>query len=111
MKQYADTGKVVRSSRKRDNHFSEEMRSDAAVRYQAAIRNLSNTSWDLIVDGAWGISQEIKGNRATSSCIDAKMPEVDERELLAEGDEVVEDDGILWDECEYYYPYLQTPWQ
>ena len=30
------------------------------------------------------------------------MPEADERELLAKGNEVVEDDKIIWDGCEWY---------
>ena len=76
------------------------MWSEPAVRYQTAIKNLSAKSWDLITDGAWNISQEKKAGRVTSKCVDAKMPDADERELLAEGDEVVEDDKIDWDDCE-----------
>jgi hypothetical protein len=105
--QYTETGEVVLSARKRDNHFSEEMWSDAAVRYQVAIRNLSAKSWDLIIDGAWAISQERKASRvaSTSKCVDTKIPEADERELLVEGDEVVDDDEITWEgcECELYH--------
>ncbi|KAH9975648.1 hypothetical protein BJV74DRAFT_862376, partial [Russula compacta] len=95
--QCAETGEIVLSTRKRDNHFSEEMWSEPAIRYQSPIRKLSPESWDLIIDGAWKISQEKKASHVTSNCVDSKMPEADERELLAEGDEVVENDEIVWD--------------
>jgi hypothetical protein len=89
-------GEIMLSTRKRDNYFSEEMWSEPAVRYQVAIQNLSAKTWDLIIDGTWGISQEKRATRVTSKCVDAKMPEVNERELLAEGDEVVRDDEIFF---------------
>ena len=103
--QYSGTGEIVLSARKRDNHFSEEMWSDPAGRYQVAIQNLSAKCWDLIIDGAWKISQERRASRVMSKCVDTKMPNADERELLVEleGDEVVEDDAIVWDGCELYY--------
>ena len=101
--QYVGTGEIVLSARKRDNYFSEEMWSDAAGRYQVPIQNLLAESWDLIIDGAWDISQERRASRVMSRCVDVKMPEADERELLAEGDEVIDDDAIIWDDCELYY--------
>jgi hypothetical protein len=85
--------------RKRDNHFSGEVWNDTASRYSVPIQNLSQESWDLIVDGAWKVSQKRKASHVASTSVDLDMPEADERELLAEGDEVVEDDVIVW-ECE-----------
>ena len=75
------------------------MWSDAATRYQVPIQNLSAETWDLIVDGAWDILQEKKAKLVT---LNTKMPEADERELLTEGDEAIEDDKITWDGCESY---------
>jgi hypothetical protein len=107
-----DTGEIVPRARKRENHFSEEMWSEAAIRYQTAIQNLSAESWDRIIDGAWKILQDKKAStsRVVSKSVDAKMPEADQRELLAEleGNEVVEDDEIKWDTCELYYHRPQT---
>ena len=100
LKQYTDTGQIMPSARKRDNYFSEEMWSDSAVRYQKPIQNLSGASWDAIIDGAWKFSQEKKASRITSNHVDSNMPNADERELLAEGDEVVKDDNIVWEDCE-----------
>ncbi|KAH9960986.1 hypothetical protein BJV74DRAFT_871948 [Russula compacta] len=97
--QCVETGEIVLSTRKRDNHFSEEMWSEPAIWYQSPIQKLSPESWDLIIDRAWKISQEKKASRVTSNCVDSKMPKADERELLAEGDEVVENDEIVWDSC------------
>ena len=107
LRQYTDTGQIVPSVRKRDNYFSEEMWSDSAVRYQKPIQNLSAESWDLIIDGAWKISQEKRAARVASIRTDSTMPNTDERELLAEGDEVIEDDEIVWDDCELYYLCFQ----
>jgi hypothetical protein len=78
--------------------------SNAASWYQVAIQKLSQESWDLIVDGSWKISQEKKtaSSCSASTSVDPKMPEANERELLAEGNEVVEDDEIVWD-CESFY--------
>ena len=104
--QYKDTGEITLSARKRDNHFSEEMWSDAAIRYQVAIQNLSAKSQDLIIDGAWAISQERKASRVASKTVDIKMPEADKRELLVEGDEEVENDEIIWEGCELSYHCL-----
>ncbi|KAH9965581.1 hypothetical protein BJV74DRAFT_890219 [Russula compacta] len=101
--QCTETGEIVLSTRKWDNHFSEEMWSEPTIWYQSPIRKLSPESWDLIIDGAWKISQEKKAGRVTLNCVDSKMPEADERELLAEGDEVVENDEIVWDSCEFFY--------
>jgi hypothetical protein len=107
LKQYTNTGQIVPSARKWDNYFSEEMWSDPAARYQKPIQNLSAESWDLIIDGAWNILQEKKASRVTSNCVDSSMPDADERELLAEGHEVVNDDHIVWEDCESYYHRLQ----
>ena len=41
LKEYTDTGKIILSAKKWDNHFSEEMWSDTAVWYQVAIQKLS----------------------------------------------------------------------
>ena len=87
------------SAKKQDNYFSEEMWSDPTIWYQVVIQNLSAETWDLIVDGAWDISQEKKSKLVM---LNTKMPEADERELLAKGNEVVEDDKIIWDGCEWY---------
>ncbi|KAI0245054.1 hypothetical protein BJV78DRAFT_1159215 [Lactifluus subvellereus] len=105
LKLYVDTGKVVPHAQKRNNHFSEEIWSDAALRYQVSIEGLSDETWDDIIDGAWKISQEkeTRASRGTasSSFSDAKMPEADKRELLVKGSEIVENDNeIDWDTCE-----------
>ena len=44
LKQYTDTGKIILSARKQDNHFGEEMWSDTTVWYQVAIQKLSQES-------------------------------------------------------------------
>lgn len=94
----------MRCERKRDNHFSEENWSEAATRYQSSIQNLLGDSWDLIIDGAWKIAQEKKGGRAaTSNHLDGRMPDVNDRELLVEADEDIENDNIDWESCEFFY--------
>ena len=105
LKQYVDTGEIMPSVRKHDNHLSEEMWNNVDLQYQVSIQALSEESWDLIVDGAWKISQEKKaGHTASSSPPDTNMPKVNERELVIEGDEVVEnDEEITWDNCELCY--------
>lgn len=104
MKQYEDTGEVVRSARKRDNHFSEENWSEAAIRYRGSIQNLLGDSWDLIIDGALKIARERKGVHAAPSSHSLNdMPETNDRGLLVEADEVVENDEIEWEECESCY--------
>ena len=35
------------------------------------------------------------------------MPELDERELLAEGDETIEADAIVWDGCKLFHHCLE----
>lgn len=99
------TGSLVLSNKKRDNHFSEENWNVEASRYRIAISGLSDESWELIIDGAWEIAQESRKNRShnapSSSKFIAEVPEQDERELLVEGGENIEDDGIMdWDACE-----------
>jgi hypothetical protein len=112
LKQYEATGEIVPSARKRDNYFSEEMWINTALRYRTAIQNLSEKSWDCIIDGAWKIAQAKKvAGRATSSNIfksDDQIPKVDERELLVEGDEDVENDDIDWEACESFYCPLRA---
>ena len=83
------------------------MWSDSAVQYQKPIQNLSAESWDLIIDDAWKISQEKRATRVASIYTDSTMSNTDERELLAEEDEVIEDDEIVWDDCELYYLRFQ----
>jgi hypothetical protein len=102
LRQYEETREILLSPRRRDNHFSGEVWNDAAHWYQVGISNLSSDSWDLIIDGSWKISQEKKASRIPSNSMDPKMPDADERELLAEGDEAVEDDEIVG-ECESFY--------
>ena len=110
LKQYEVTGEIVPSSRKHDNHFSEEMWITPALQYKNAIQKLSDKSWELIIDGAWKIAQTKKAGHATgtsSNNLDV-LPVEDERGLLAEGDEDIEDDEIEWEaqaqgyeSCEY----------
>jgi hypothetical protein len=107
LKQYTDTGKVVPSARKRDNHFSEENWCDAAIRYQGSISNLLGDSWDLINDGAWKIAQARRVRVTSSKSEDVAMPLADEREMLIEADEVVENDEITWEACEFVVPCLE----
>ena len=84
------------------------MWNNVALQYQVSIQGLSEESWDLIGDGAWKISQEKKAGRTASSSLpDTNMPKVNERELLIEGDEVVENDKITWDNWELCYFCLQ----
>lgn len=92
------------SARKRDNHFSEENWSAAATRYQGSIKNLLGDSWDSINDGAWKIAQVKRGGRIALSNPDGVlMPETDERELLVEAEEAVENDEIDWEICEFLF--------
>lgn len=94
----------MRSARKRDNHFSEEMWINTALRYKVAIQNLSDRSWELIIDGAWKIAQEKKASHAsTSSKVLDSLPLEDDREMLVDGDEDVENDEIDWGACESIY--------
>ena len=115
MKQYEATGEIVPSARKRENHFSEEMWNDPALRYKVAIQNLSDKSWELIIDGAWKIAQAKKASRATrttsglSNIADVlPLPKPDERELLLEGDEDIENEEIDWEACKSFCRPLQT---
>jgi hypothetical protein len=100
------TGSLVLSDRKRDNHFSEEVWGEMALPYATSIDGLSVNTWDSIVDGAWEIAQEIirAGSRNASHSQDAAYAP-DEVELLVDGGEDVEDDGAVdWDaasQCEY----------
>jgi hypothetical protein len=97
------TGNPVDSSRKRDNYFSEEMWSDAALHYQVSVGGLSEDCWEHIIDGTWRIAQERPVGRCAptlSRLPVAQLPEVDERELLVEttdGVHVEDDEDIDWD--------------
>jgi hypothetical protein len=97
LKQYKSTGEIIPSPRRHDNHFSGDVWDDAAFQYQVPIQNLLQESWDLIIDGTWKLSQQRKPGCVATTPMDSKMPEVDKRELLAEGNEVVENDEIVWD--------------
>jgi hypothetical protein len=101
LKQYTDTGKVVPSARKCDNHFFKENWCDAAIRYQGLISNLLGDSWDLINDGTWKIAQARQVHVTSSKSEDVTMPLADEREMLIEADKVVENDKITWEACEF----------
>ena len=106
------------STRKRDNHFSEEIWSDVALHYQVSIEALSQESWDLIIDGTWQIAQDKPAGRASSSRLPggAQLPEVNERQLLVEDSDPIsgDEDDMEWDEvpplsrqesvevCEYF---------
>ena len=106
------------STRKRDNHFSEEIWSDVALHYQVSVEALSQESWDLIIDGAWQIAQDKPVGHASSSRLPggAQMPEVNERQLLVEDSDPIsgDKDDMEWDEvpplsrqesvevCEYF---------
>jgi hypothetical protein len=97
------------STRRRENHFSDEMWSDEAIHYQVSIESLSETSWELIIDGAWQIAQDKPAGRTAGigRYSGIRLPELDERELLVEGVEDVEDDEEMdWDKvpvetCEF----------
>lgn len=103
------TGELVLSDRKRDNHFSEEGWGEMALPYATSIDGLSDQTWGLIIDGAWVIAQEItkassrSASKAGSAQDAAYVP--DKMELLIDGGEDVEDDGAVdWDvasQCEY----------
>ncbi|KAH9986517.1 hypothetical protein BJV77DRAFT_1080564 [Russula vinacea] len=102
LKQYAKTGELVLSTRKCDNHFSEEIWSDVALHYQVSVEALSQESWDLIIDGAWQIAQDKPAGRASSSRLPggAQLPEVNERQLLVEDSDPIsgDEDDMEWDE-------------
>jgi hypothetical protein len=108
MKQHEATGEIVPSARKRDDYFSEEMWITTALRYKTSIQRLSDKSWNVIIDGAWKIAQTKRAGRTTLNILDTQMPMVDERELLVEGDEDIEDNEIDWEACESFYCPLQT---
>src|ERR1700691_5625927 len=95
MKQHEATGEIVPSARKRDDYFSEEMWITTALRYKTPIQRLSDISWNLIIDGAWKIAQTKRASRMSrttlTNVLDPQMPSVDERELLVEGDEDMEE--------------------
>jgi hypothetical protein len=101
------TGSLVLSDRKRDNHFSEEVWGEMALPYATSIDRLSVNTWDSIVDGAWEIAQEMinAGSRSASHSQDHAAYAPDEAELLVDAGEDVEDDGAVdWDaasQCEY----------
>jgi hypothetical protein len=90
------------STRRRDNYFSDEMCSDAALHYRVSVEALSQESWNLVIDGAWEIAQERPVGRVSSSSRlpVAQLPEADERELLLEttvGVDVEDDEEVDWD--------------
>jgi hypothetical protein len=98
----------VPSARKRDNHFSEEIWINPALQYKIPIQNLSEKSWELIIDGAWKIAQAKKANRTistSSNILDASLPVEDERGSLVETDGYVKNDEIDWEAsgCESFY--------
>jgi len=103
LKQYEATGEIVPSPRKCDNHFSEGIWINPALRYKVPIQKLSDKTWEYIIDSAWTIAQAKRGSHATSSNILDPLPSQDERELLVEGDEDVQNDEIDWEACESFY--------
>jgi hypothetical protein len=93
--QYANTST---STRNQDNHFSDEIWSNTASHYQVSIKGLSEESKRFITEGAWRISQH--RHMSSSTAAHQNGPEVNERELLTEGDNAVENDEERdWDAC------------
>ena len=84
------------------------MWSNAATQYQVSIDGLTDENWDEIINGAWKVYQEKEAGHtciasSSISLTDAKMPEADERELLIEASETVDnDEEINWDDCESF---------
>jgi hypothetical protein len=66
-----------------------------AVEYLPSIDGLSDGSWQLILDGALKISQEIKTSRRRTGVAGAGTQEPDDRGMLIEYDEEFEDDEDL----------------
>ena len=105
MTKYVETGELVLNlgKRKRDNQFSDKMWSDVATRYQKSVERLTETSWESIMDSAWKIAlDKPPGHGALASRLSGMLEwelQVDERELLVDGHEEVEDDSEMdWDQ-------------
>jgi hypothetical protein len=88
------------------------MWNESALRYWVSIAGMLSEMWDLVIHGAWNIAQDKKASHIavhSFADLDSTMPRADERELLAEGDEVEDDEEVNWDACELLHflgPFL-----